>query len=59
MKYMKKEYIKPNSYVVCIETESLLAASNFEEMETTDVNIYTDPMSPENALSKEHNSIWD
>ena len=56
---MKREYIKPYIYVVGVETESLLAASNFEELDTTGINIYTEPMSPEDALSKEHNSIWD
>lgn len=59
MKYMKREYIKPDINVVGVETESLLAASNFEELDTTGININTEPMSPEDALSKEHNSIWD
>ena len=56
---MKREYIKPYIYVVGLETESLLVASNFEELDTTGININTEPMSPEDALSKEHNSIWD
>lgn len=57
---MKREYIKPNIYVVSIETESLLAASNYEEMETTDLHVWSDEsVTPESALSKKHNSMWD
>lgn len=57
---MKKEYIKPNIYVVSVETESLLAASNYEEMGTTDLHVWSDEsVTPESALSKDHNGIWD
>lgn len=57
---MKREYIKPNIYAVSVETESLLAASNYEEMETTDLHVWSDEsVTPESALSKDHNSIWD
>lgn len=56
---MKKVYIQPSISVINIELENLLAASNFQELETDGIGVNDTPMSPESALSKEHNGIWD
>lgn len=57
---MKKDYISPQTIVLDIESEQLLTASNFEIMDSEEVNIWREiGEDPQNALSKEHSGIWD
>lgn len=55
---MKNEYIKPSINVMEIEMGNMLAASNFIETETTDTNIYDDPMNPNDALTRKNRGSW-
>ncbi|MBR6604941.1 MAG: hypothetical protein IKK92_03610 [Prevotella sp.] len=56
---MKKVYSTPSISVIDVEIESLMAASN-NNIESTGINVNTDSESvaPEDAWSKEHNSMW-
>lgn len=56
---MKKVYSTPSISIIDVEIESLMAASN-NNIESTGINVNTDyeSVAPEDAWSKDHNSMW-
>jgi hypothetical protein len=56
---MKKIYITPSIKVMDIETEVLLTGSNYDDLESDGLNVFDgESVTPESAMSKERNSIW-
>ena len=55
----KKQYIAPRMEVCNIELENAILAASGVQGDAAGIGFDDDPLAPETALSRKHNSIWD
>ncbi len=55
----KKQYIAPRMEVCNIELENAILAASGVQGDAAGIGFDEDPLAPESALSRKHNSIWD
>lgn len=55
----KKQYIAPRMEVCNVELENAILAASGEQGYAAGIGFEEDYLTPEAALSRKHNSIWD
>lgn len=55
----KKLYIAPRMEVCNVELENAILAASGEQGNAAGIGFEEDYLTPETALSRKHNSIWD
>lgn len=55
----KKQYITPRMEVCNVELENAILAASGEQGNAAGIGFEEDYLTPETALSRKHNSIWD
>ena len=55
----KKQYIAPRMEVCNVELENAILAASGEQGDASNIGFEQDYLTPESALSRKHNSIWD